>query len=131
MPFRSWLYGICLRVVSAYRRSWQARQRRSQAFGAFDECDHHMTGDPERCLEVRRASLLLEGLLVNLDEEQRQVFVLFEIEGRRMIDVAEVMGCPLQTAYSRLHAARKAMRALVMRHRVASDNGAARLRESG
>jgi len=34
------------------------------------------------------------------------VFVLFELEEVAMAEVAEIVGCPLQTAYSRLHAAR-------------------------
>ena len=34
------------------------------------------------------------------------MFVLYEIEGLTMKEVCDVVGCPLQTAYSRLHAAR-------------------------
>jgi RNA polymerase sigma-70 factor (ECF subfamily) len=130
-PFRSWLYGICIRMVSTYRRSWQARRRRLEAFGTFDETDLRIAVDPERCLEMRRACLMLEGLLVHLDDDQRQVFVLFEMEGHPMTEVAEVVGCPLQTAYSRLHAARKSMRALVVRHRFLAESDGARLRQSG
>jgi RNA polymerase sigma-70 factor, ECF subfamily len=35
------------------------------------------------------------------------VVVLYEIEGFTMKEVAEVVGCPLQTAYSRLYSARE------------------------
>ena len=35
------------------------------------------------------------------------VFVLFDIEGVPMDEVAQIVGCPLQTAYSRLYAARR------------------------
>ena len=35
------------------------------------------------------------------------MFVLFELEELSMKEVAEACGCPLQTAYSRLHAARR------------------------
>jgi RNA polymerase sigma-70 factor (ECF subfamily) len=48
----------------------------------------------------------LKFLLDRLDEQKRQVFVLYEIEGMTMKEVCEVLECPLQTAYSRLHAAR-------------------------
>jgi RNA polymerase sigma-70 factor (ECF subfamily) len=111
--FRSWLYGICARMVSGYRRSAHVRRQRSYVYDAVDECEGHGVDDPERTLELRRACLLLEGLLVRLDDDKRAVFVLFEIEGQSMTQIAEALGCPLQTAYSRLHAARKAMRALV------------------
>jgi RNA polymerase sigma-70 factor (ECF subfamily) len=49
----------------------------------------------------------LETLLDRLDADKRAVIVLFEIEELSMKEVAEVLGCPVQTAYSRLHAARK------------------------
>ena len=48
----------------------------------------------------------MQQLLAELDDDKRQVLVLYEIEGLTMREVAEVVGCPLQTAYSRLHAAR-------------------------
>jgi RNA polymerase sigma-70 factor (ECF subfamily) len=35
------------------------------------------------------------------------VFVLAEVEGLTMNEVIGILGCPLQTAYSRLSAARK------------------------
>jgi RNA polymerase sigma-70 factor (ECF subfamily) len=34
-----------------------------------------------------------------------------------MVDIAEAVGCPLQTAYSRLHAARREVEAAVRRLR--------------
>jgi RNA polymerase sigma-70 factor (ECF subfamily) len=36
---------------------------------------------------------------------------LYEIEGLGMREVCEVAGCPLQTGYSRLHAARQIIEA--------------------
>jgi RNA polymerase sigma-70 factor (ECF subfamily) len=38
------------------------------------------------------------------------VFVLYEIEELPMADVARSLGCPRFTAYTRLHAARAALR---------------------
>ncbi|MEZ4376010.1 MAG: sigma factor-like helix-turn-helix DNA-binding protein [Polyangiaceae bacterium] len=46
-------------------------------------------------------------VLQDLDEEQREVFVLYEIERLAMKDVAELLECPLQTAYYRHQTARK------------------------
>jgi RNA polymerase sigma-70 factor (ECF subfamily) len=43
------------------------------------------------------------------------VFVLFEIEQIPMEEVARAVGCPLQTAYSRLHAARERVTAAAKR----------------
>ena len=111
-PFRSWLHGICVRVVSSYRRSARVRYERPQADSALDDRESQVASDPERNAEVRRACLLLEALLIRLDDDKRNVFVLFELEGIAMTKIAKTVGCPLQTAYSRLHAARKALRTL-------------------
>ena len=37
--------------------------------------------------------------------------MLYEIEELPMAEVARALGCPIQTAYSRLHAARRAVAA--------------------
>jgi RNA polymerase sigma-70 factor (ECF subfamily) len=52
----------------------------------------------------------VQELLAELDDDKRAVLVLYEIEGLTMREVAEVVGCPLQTAYSRLHAGRDLLR---------------------
>ena len=59
--------------------------------------------EPDTSVESRA---FVRQLLAGLDEDKRNVLVLYEIEGLTMREVAEVVGCPLQTAYSRLHAAR-------------------------
>jgi len=112
-PFRSWLYGICLRTVSSYRRSSQFRHRGSAENFAVDDFESHIGFNPEDNAAFRRICADLDGLLVRLEEDKREVFVLFALEGLPMTKVAETVGCPLQTAYSRLQAARKAIRALL------------------
>jgi RNA polymerase sigma-70 factor, ECF subfamily len=99
---RTWLYGICLRVASDYRRRARVRYERPAADPARDLAEPGGFAPDERA--QARAELL--ALLEGLDDDKRDVLVLFEIEGVPMIQVAEILGCPLQTAYSRLHAAR-------------------------
>ena len=105
VPVRTFLYGICLRVASEFRR-----HRRSQR-----EClvadlpDQAMTATQETSALHREALQQLQDTLDELDDPKRHVFVLYEIEGLEMPEVAAAIGCPLQTAYSRLHAARKAI----------------------
>jgi RNA polymerase sigma-70 factor (ECF subfamily) len=111
-PFRSWLYGICLRTVSSYRRSARVRHQ-SGEYCAVDDCESDIGFNPELNAELRRICDALETLLLRLDDDKRKVFVLFALEGLPMTEVARIVGCPLQTAYSRLHAARKALRGLL------------------
>jgi RNA polymerase sigma-70 factor (ECF subfamily) len=103
---RSWLYAICLRVASEYRRS--ARVRREISVEQLPD-----SAAPARQVDAVFTGELCDRLLVSLDrldEEKREAFVLFEIEELPLREVAEVLGCPLQTAYSRLQAARARVR---------------------
>ena len=62
---------------------------------------------PEDDLVRTRALAVAVEILADLDDDKRAVFVLYEVEQLPMSEVAEALGCPLQTAYSRLYAARK------------------------
>lgn len=99
---RSWLYAICVRVASSYRKS--ARFRREVIMDAPESASFAEpsggTYDPQR--------RLLE-VLGELDEEKRTAFVLYEVEGLSLKEIAEATGRPLQTVYSRLQAARSAV----------------------
>jgi RNA polymerase sigma-70 factor (ECF subfamily) len=100
---RTWLYGICLRVAKDHRR--RAYVRREVAVSEPPRSAQSATQEEDyRRVEARRT---LGTILDRLDEDKRAVFVLYEIEGLSMKEVAETMDCPLQTAYSRLHAARR------------------------
>lgn len=64
---------------------------------------------------IRRAHQLLLQALDGLDEEQRSVFVLFEIEQFTMGQVAASLNCPVSTCYARLYAARTKVQAQLRR----------------
>jgi RNA polymerase sigma-70 factor (ECF subfamily) len=102
---RSWLYGICHRVTHGHRRRFHVQ--REQPTEKLPEVE--VASAPEDAVQVARTRSKLESALRRLDEPKRQVFVLYEIEQLSMQEIADAIGCPLQTAYSRLHAARKVM----------------------
>ena len=105
---RTWLYGICLRVASDYRRRAHVRRERATADPARDIPEAEERG-PDAQIQARTE---LRALLDELDDDKRAVVVLYEIEGFSMKEVSEILDCPLQTAYSRLHAARDRMAAM-------------------
>lgn len=104
---RTWIYGICARTASDYRRS--ARVRHEVVTDAPPDAPD--SARQHDVLALREARAKLDRILDRLDDDKRAVFVLYEIEELTMNEVAEALGCPLQTAYSRLHAARKIVEA--------------------
>lgn len=104
---RTWLYGICLRAASSYRR----RPHRTREEIASTPPEESIPAPQDDDLERKRALARLDAALDELDEGKRAVFVLYELEQLSMAEIAEATGCPLQTAYSRLHAARRIVEA--------------------
>ena len=52
---------------------------------------------------------VLDRMLAKLPPKKRTVLVLFEIEGLSAKEIADVVGCPENTVWSRLHHARAEM----------------------
>jgi len=110
---RSWLYGFCVRKASDYRRLAHIRREK-----VTDELPELPTSQgQDEALDRRAARDFLDALLDRLDEPQRTVFVLYEVEELPMHEVARIADCPLQTAYSRLHAARRRIQSAAKRAR--------------
>jgi RNA polymerase sigma-70 factor (ECF subfamily) len=108
---RTWLYGICVRTASEYRK--RAVKRQENVIANADE--GAIDANQEDITALREARAMLDRILEGLDDGKRAVFVLYEIEELPMAEVAVAVGCPLQTAYSRLHAARRDVDAVLHR----------------
>ncbi len=108
---RTWLYGIRLRTASDYRR----RPHRSREETHASPPDTILPAPQDAEMERHHALSLLDEALAELDDEKRDVFVLYEVEQLSMAEIAAAVGCPLQTAYSRLHAARRLLMASIER----------------
>jgi len=110
---RAWLYAICVRVAHSHKRK-TARRREH----VTDEPPELAAGATQHLhMEQREALALGQRLLALLPEAQRAVFLLYEVERMPMAEVAAALGCPLQTAYARLHKARERVQAEVLRAR--------------
>lgn len=100
---RTWIYGITLRVVADYRKkAHHVRERLVEQVP-----DLVSNAAQESTVAQRQAWHTLDRLLDSLSDEQRRVFVLFELEQLSMREIAGILACPLQTAYSRLEVARE------------------------
>jgi len=103
---KTWLCGITLRTVANHRRKVMRRREASMEVGR----ELHAAPDQAAMLERRDDATTLQQALDRLSPKLREVFVLYEIEELPMADVARSLGCPRFTAYTRLHAARAALR---------------------
>lgn len=99
----TWLFGIALRVARGVRRA-----REHDELGA-EPADEAQPLDEKT--DARRAAARLDALLRTLDDAQREVFVLAELEERSAPEIAEITGAKLNTVYSRLRLARQAVQA--------------------
>jgi RNA polymerase sigma-70 factor (ECF subfamily) len=121
----TWLYSICLRVASAHRRKTHVRRERDAL--ELHETHSLAPGSPEDDLVEHQRRQVLEQLLDELDVEKRALLVMFEIDELPCEEIAAILGVPIGTVYSRLHATRKAFGRAVDRFRTR----AARARETG
>jgi RNA polymerase sigma-70 factor (ECF subfamily) len=109
---RAWIAGIVRRVVADY-----VRKRGNQPAG-----DETLEREPAAApvteqLERREAMELLDILLDKMAPEQRETFLLFELEELSGAEIAELTGTNENTVWSRLRAARRIFQEGVTRQR--------------
>lgn len=105
---RTWVYGICINRARDYLRL--ARVRREIPTEILP--DTTLEANQEQHIDQKNSLAKLDQMLQHLDEDKRAVFVLFDIEELPMEDVAQALECPVQTAYSRLYAARAELQSM-------------------
>src|SRR5262245_36745203 len=107
---RTWLYGIAAHLAMRHRRG-AGRWRR--ALGVYAEQPARVSASPEGELERARAAQLLRAALERLPFKQREVVVLYELEELEGADIAELLGIPINTVWTRLHHGRKRLQELM------------------
>src|SRR5260221_4828902 len=104
--FSSWLYRIALNLC----RDWMRRERRAPVVQPPEDVDLMelaAAAEPSESIEdlVGRKDLmrLVEKAMALLPEEQRTAIVLKEYHGLTFQEFADVVGCALSTAKTRLY----------------------------
>ena len=121
-PIEPWLFGIAFRVAAALRR--RRARRIIEVFSRTDEVADDDSLGPESSFADRQArGLVLAGLeALNLD--RRAVFVMHDIDGQSVPEIARTLDVPLNTVYSRLRVARAEFFARIQKlRRRRGDNG--------
>ncbi len=117
---KTWLFAIVRNVASEARRSIR---RKSPHLGKPDArtdpdtltaaAEHR----PDRLAERSSENRTLHAVLDRLDDDQREVFVLAELEQFTAPEIAESLGINVNTVYSRLRLARLAFAEAAARYR--------------
>lgn len=118
LSVKTWLYGIALRA-----RSYRTEAQRDERDEPLDAERIHApdAARPDCRAEHAEAARIVSTILDGLDGDQREVFVLTELEELSAPEIAEVLGVKLNTVYSRLRLAREAFAKASARYR--AQNG--------
>jgi RNA polymerase sigma-70 factor (ECF subfamily) len=120
----AWLFRIARRQVLRHRRLvWVKRVFVGSSGDALDELVHP-SASPSALLETREKERLVAALLAGMSEKRRVVLVLFELEGASGEEIAELLGVPINTVWTRLHHARKDFFERLAAHRRAQGGDA-------
>jgi len=111
----SFLYGVALRIASHETR----RERTAPPIADVDDLARlaDLAPSPEEQLDAHRARRLLDWVLDRMPLDLRAVFVLFELEGLEVREIAALHEIPVGTASSRLRRAREEFSAVAKRAR--------------
>ncbi len=116
--FRTWLFGITLRVARDHRRS----TARKSPEGSVDPDTLRATeGGPGESVERAEAVRTLHAILDEMDDDRREVFVMAELEQIPMPEIALALGLNVNTAHARLRTARQAFEDALARRRAKDE----------
>jgi RNA polymerase sigma-70 factor (ECF subfamily) len=106
-----WLKGIAWRIAVGHRRLHM--QQKEVAEEAIERRDGGES--PDLALSQKQAQQLFAEGMAMLDLEKRTVITLHDLEGHTIPEVAEIMGTPVATAYSRLRLGREQLASALRR----------------
>lgn len=110
--FKTWLCGVCRHKAADYRRKRARRQMLASTRAAEPAPEGAC---PQGALLQQEAKEVLRRAIARLPDEQLEVFVLHAVEDLPMRDVADLVGCPVDTAYTRYRVALQRVKALCQR----------------
>jgi RNA polymerase sigma-70 factor (ECF subfamily) len=116
--FESWLFTIANHL--AIDESRRRRELPLSELGEEARAERRpaRTAEPLELLEARERQEALMAAVARLPEDQRRVFLLRQEAELSFGEIAELTGCPLNTALSRMHYAMEALRKAMKSHAV-------------
>jgi len=110
----TWLFRICSNVVSGFHRKRRTRRSLQQLKESIG-LKTTETETPHLHAERTAAEAAVTKILEGMSPKNREVIVLFELEGLSGEEIALQVGCPVGTVWTRLHNARKQFKKIARR----------------
>jgi RNA polymerase sigma-70 factor (ECF subfamily) len=108
--FKAWLFRI---ATNKANDAWRSRGREMSAHEGVGRIAQGHSPDASEPVETAELTDRLRGALDRLPEPQRQVLLLRYYSGLKFVEIAELLGCPLNTALGRMHKAMIKLRELM------------------
>lgn len=115
----TWIFRITKNVCNDF-----LRKRRFSAMSLDDDGDGEQkteipddTNSPEHLFERNAKIDAVRSAIAELDDTQRLVITLFDINGLSYEEIAVIMQCPIGTVKSRLYRARESLRKILSANR--------------
>lgn len=122
--FYTWIFRIAVNLAISARRKGKRRMTLSLDAAAADPSGDRASSlaeriasredPPDRHESDRERHEIVTAALASLDQEQRSIVILRDLEGFGYDEIAEMIDVPIGTVKSRLHRARLALRDKLM-----------------
>lgn len=100
--FKAWLYRIATNKAHDH---WRSRGREKKAREGLRLVTEETAPHAGRRMEVAEAETKLRAAMELLPQSQREVLLLRYYGNLKFVEIAEMLGCPLNTALGRMHKA--------------------------
>jgi len=124
--FSTWLYRVAVNHCKNRIKYLARRPALDRSREEMDETTHGtgvngtigapLPSSPQKALESKQMEKLMQEAIANLEEDQRIVVVLRDVEDLSIEEICEITGLPDGTVKSRLHRARLVLRKRLQRH---------------
>lgn len=108
--FKSWLYRI---ATNKANDQWRSRGRQKAAYAGLRLVSDADSPDSQQAMSDTEDVVRLRAAIEQLPEAQRQVVQMRYYANLKFSEIAEVLGCPLNTALGRMHKATLKLRQLL------------------
>jgi RNA polymerase sigma-70 factor (ECF subfamily) len=107
---RGWLFTVAYHQAMLAKRRQKTRRHGAEKYNGELAADRN--GTPASLAELHDDARRLRELLERLPDGQREVIRQRVYEGKRFREIADTLGCPLNTALARMHEGLKRLRLL-------------------